>query len=326
MDPLSEVLRAVRLTGGMFLNARFSAPWSVLTKIDAVDCRPFLTNPCQLIAYHFVIQGRLLCIVEDEPPVEVQAGEVVLLPRNDDHILASALGLSPIDARRLVRPLGRGVAEICHGGDGEITQLICGFLGSEEIHNPLLELLPRVLRLDVKEAASRAWIEATVRFAAQELASGKLSDSGVVSRLSEVLFVEAVRSYCAAQEEGGNGWMKGLADPQIGRALALIHREIGAPWSSQSLAREVAMSRSAFVERFTALVGVPPIRYLTTCRLHTAKLQLRETRKTVAQIANFVGYESEEAFSRAFKRQFGVAPARWRDANGGGQRESSPPA
>lgn len=314
MDPLAEVLRSVRLTGGVFLDTRFTAPWCVFTKLEGADCKSFLAAPAQLIAYHFIIDGKLLVSVEGEPAIEVGAGEIVLLPRNDAHTLASAPGLSPKSARELIQPAADGgLARISHGGGGEAVHLVCGFLASEGLYNPLIASLPRLLKLDIREGTSRDWVEASVRFAAGELAAGRIASSGLMSRLSELLFVEAVRNYAVSLGERETGWLRGLADPQVGRALALIHHDIGAPWSAQALAKEVALSRSAFVDRFTTLVGLPPIRYLTVWRLQTAKLHLRETRKSIAQLAHSVGYESEEAFSRAFKREFGMPPARWRD-------------
>lgn len=313
-DPFSDLLRSVRLAGGVFLEARLTAPWCVASEITAEDCRPHLAAPAQIIGYHFVVSGGMLISVRDEPAMAVRAGEIVLLPRNDEHTLASAPGLRPVDGHHLVQPSPEGgIARIVHGGGGEPTHLVCGFLGSDEARNPLIASLPKMLKLDVRRGTSGNWIEASVRFAAAELAEGRLATSGVLSRLSELLLVEAVRHYAATLPDGEAGWLKGLKDPQIGRALALIHRDVGAPWSAEDLAREVAMSRSAFMERFTALVGVPPIRYLTAWRLRTARLQLRETGKTVAQLAHAVGYESVEAFSRAFKREFGVSPLHWRE-------------
>ena len=170
-----------------------------------------------------------------------------------------------------------------------------------------------MLKVDVRQGASRDWVEASVRFAASELTTGKRASSSVMSRLSELLLVEAVREYSSTLGDQETGWLKGFTNPQIGRALALIHHNTSAPWSAEALAKKVALSRSAFVDRFTTLVGMPPIRYLTVWRLQTAKLNLRETRTTIAQLANSVGYGSEEAFSRAFKREFGMPPARWRD-------------
>ena len=314
IDPLSEVLRSVRLTGGIFLDARFTAPWSVHTQILAEDCGSFVVKPSLLIAYHFVIAGKLLVSVDGEPTVEVRAGEIVLLPRNDIHTLSSASGLVPTSARHLIQPSADGgLAKILHGGGGEPAQIVCGFLGSEESYNPLIAALPRVLKLDVQEGVARDWVEASMRYAAGELTAGRFASSNLMSRLSELLFVEAMRQYSVTYADQDAGWLRGVADPQIGRALAAIHHNFSLPWSADSLAKEVSMSRSAFVDRFTTLIGMPPIRYLTVWRLQAAKLGLRETRKTIEQLAQEVGYGSGEAFSRAFKREFGLSPARWRE-------------
>jgi AraC-like DNA-binding protein len=224
--------------------------------------------------------------------------------------------MEPVSVAKLIqRSASGGLTRLTHGGGGASTHIVCGFLGSEEGYNPLIASLPRVLTLDVRQGMSRDWIEASVRFAATELAEGKLATSSVMSRLSELLFVEAVRNYSSRLGDQAVGWLKGLRDPQVGRALALMHQRIGEPWSAEVLAKEAALSRSAFMDRFTSLVGMPPIRYLTVWRLEIAKLQLRETAQSIGQLAHSVGYESEEAFSRAFKREFGLSPARWRDGN-----------
>ena len=313
-DPLSDVLRAVRLTGGVFLDARFTAPWCISANMDAGDCKPFLAMPAQLIAFHVILEGRLLIWVKDDPPIEVRAGELVLFPRNDGHRMASAPGLQPIRAGHLILPSADGgIARIDHGGGGDAAHLICGFLASEDGYNPLIAALPRMLTLDIREATSRDWIESSVKFAASELVQGRFASSSLMSRLSESLLVEAVRHYSTTLAPEEAGWLKGLKDRQIGRALVLIHRDIAAPWSIDALAKEVALSRAAFVQRFTSVIGTPPIQYLTKWRLRTAQMNLRETRKSIAQIAHIVGYESEEAFSRAFKREFGAPPVRWRE-------------
>ena len=313
IDPLSEVLRSIRLTGGIFLEANFTAPWSVQTRLAVDDYAPFQVKPPLLIAYHFVIEGKALLSIEGGSTVEARAGEVVLLPRNDVHILASSTGLKPTDARQLIHaaPDG-GLAKVSHGGGGEKTHLVCGFLGSEEAYNPLIATLPRMLKLDIREGVLRDWVDASVRYAASELTAGRFASPSLLSRLSELLFVEAMRHYSLTAADQDVGWLKGVADPQIGRALAAIHQDIASPWSAESLAREVSMSRSAFVDRFTTLTGMPPIRYLTLWRLQMARRGFRETRKTVDQLAQEVGYGSAEAFSRAFKREFGMSPADWR--------------
>lgn len=315
MDPLSEVLRSVRLVGGVFLDAHFTAPWCVTANMDASDCTPFLARPKQLIAFHVVTQGELLVWIGDEEPIRARAGEILLFPGNDGHVLASARSIKAVRAGTLIKPAENGgLARIDHGGGGASTRIVCGFLATEDGYNPLIASLPRVLSLDIREGTARDWIEASVRFAASELAAGRLASSNIMSRLSETLLVEAVRQHSVARAQDDAGWLAGVKDPQIGRALALIHRDLAASWSAESLAREVALSRSAFADRFSSLVGMPPIRYLTVARLQTAKLNLRAARINIAKVAHSVGYESEEAFSRAFKREFGVSPAQWRDA------------
>jgi AraC-like DNA-binding protein len=314
MDALSQVLRSIRLTGGIFLEARFTAPWAVRSQLTPEDCTPYMAAPAQILAYHFVIGGRLVCEIEGEDALEVGAGEVLLLPRNDSHDLASATGLTPITADGLIQaPDGEGLARIIHGGGGEETHLVCGFLASDDIHNPLIATLPRMLKLDIRRGASRDWVEASVRFAARELAAGRFASSDIMSRLSELLFVEAVRDYAASLDGTQSGWLAGLNDRQIGQALALLHGRVEAPWTNDKLAAEVSMSRSAFIDRFTSLVGLPPIKYLTQWRLGLAREKLRSGRGSIAQIAHAVGYDSEVAFNRAFKREFGQPPARWRD-------------
>ena len=313
VDALSEVLRSVRLTGGVFLSGHFTAPWCVGVKLTGDDCLSLLPErPSQIISYHVVTEGRLLVAVEDESIAEVGAGQIVLFPQNDPHILADRRGLQPVSARQLMQRSADGGFRIFHGGGGGATRIFCGFLASEASYTALFETLPKVLVIDVRDGASREWIEASVRFAASELAAGRLASSSVVTRLSESLLTEAVRQYASTLGEESQGWLKGLKDPKVGRALALIHGNIRAPWTTEALAREVALSRSAFVERFSSLVGMPPIRYLTFWRLQSARSNLGETYKTIAQLAYSVGYDSEEAFSRAFKREFGMSPARWR--------------
>jgi AraC-like DNA-binding protein len=318
-DAISAVLQSIRLTGGIFLDARFTAPWCTSAAVAAEDCKPLLAAPAHVIAFHVVIAGSLLAFVGDEPAVEVNAGEIVLLPRNDDHILASASGLPPVSARELLQPAtGGGLARISYGGGGPGTHVVCGFLGSDEPSNPLIAKLPRLLKLDVREGTTRDWIEASVRFAAAELAEGRLGSSSVMSRLSESLFIEAVRHYAATLGDRDHGWLRGAGDSQIGRALALIHGDRPRRWSAHALAEQVGMSRSAFMDRFTTLVGVPPVRYLTSWRLGIARRLIGETRKSVAELAHLSGYGSDEAFSRAFKREFGVSPAQCRGQRIGG--------
>ena len=317
-DPLSDVLRSVRLQGGLFLDAKFTAPWCVAAQITPQICTPFVPGLMQVIGYHVVLEGKMIVAVDGEPPIELRAGEIVLLPRNDVHTMASDTGVAPVNAADLMQQSPEGsLLNIRHGGGREPTSIICGFLGTQDSFNPLLASLPRILRLDIRAAASRDWVETSVRFAAAELTRGRLASSDVMSRLSEVLLVEAVREYIATLGDRDQGWLRGLSDPNIGRALALIHGDIAAAWSVDNLAREVGLSRSAFVDHFGQFVGMPPIRYLTMWRLEIAKRHLRESQLAIPQIAAAVGYESEEGFRRAFKREFDMWPAEWRDLQSG---------
>lgn len=317
MDALTEVLRSVRLSGAVFLDARFSAPWCVRSHVGPEFARPAGPPPARLIGFHMVVAGEMLATVEGTAPARVRAGEIVLFPRNDAHELASAPGLRSVDAEGLIRPAPEGgLMRIDHGGGGARTRLICGFLAGDAMSGPLLANLPPLLALDVRRGVSGDWIDASLRIAAREFSGGRYSDAPVVARLSEILLIEAIRDYAATRGREAAGWLRGALDGRVGKALALIHRDARDAWSAEGLAREVAMSRSAFVERFTALVGAPPARYIQGWRLDLAARALRETQAPVARVAEDVGYASEEAFSRAFKRRFGQAPAHWRVAAG----------
>ncbi len=313
MDALSDVLRLVRLTGGVFLEAEFTAPWAVRARVEPGDCAPHLSATSHIMAFHYVLAGRLLLTRDGASPQTVRTGEIILLPTNDAHELGSARRVPPVDAGGLIQvPPGGGLARIAHGGGGERTAIICGFIGSEAPVNPLLAILPPVLTFDVSGSAAGNWVDGAFRFAARELAGARAGAGSIVARLSELLFVEAVRHYIAGLPPEQTGWLAGLRDPAVGRGLALLHAEPGRPWTADELARAVGVSRSTFTERFTRLVGQPPITYLTHWRLQVAAIRLREVNASIAQTGHQVGYESEAAFNRAFKREFGVPPATWR--------------
>jgi AraC-like DNA-binding protein len=313
LDAFSDVLRVIRLSGGVFLEADFTAPWCINGKISTDDCKPFLAAPRHVIASHFVAAGNMQLRIEGGDTIDVRAGEFVLLPHNDAHIFGSDLNVPLMSAREVIQPpQGGGISRINYGGGGAATQLLCGYLGSDAPFSPLLSALPSVLKLDVRATASGAWIESSFRFAASEIAAGRLGSTTVIAKLSELLFVEAVSQFVACLPAERRGWLAALRDPPIGRALALLHARPTEGWTAETLALEVGMSRSVFAERFTSLVGQPPMQYLTLWRMHVAAQHLREGRGSVAQIGFAIGYESEAAFSRAFKRQFGTSPGAWR--------------
>ncbi|HJS88578.1 MAG TPA: AraC family transcriptional regulator [Steroidobacteraceae bacterium] len=313
MDALSDVLRVIRLVGGVFLEAEFTAPWCISGRVSAEHCKPFQVAPRHVIASHFVAAGRMQLQIAGSDPIEARAGELLLLPHNDAHLFGSDLTVPVTPAHKFFQTApGGGITRIQLGGGGEATHLLCGFLGSSISFSPLLSSLPRLLRLDVRAISSGAWIESSFRFAINEIAAGRLGSATVIAKLSELLFVEAVGRFVAGLPPEKRGWLAGLRDPHIGRALALLHERPTEPWTAEMLAEQVGMSRSVFAERFSALVGEPPMRYLTVWRMHVAAQQLCEGPASVAQVAFTVGYESEAAFSRAFKRQFGASPGTWR--------------
>ena len=314
IDPLWEVLGAVRMTGGVFLDAQFTAPWCVSATMEMADFQLYLPNTQQVVAYHYVISGRMeVSTLAGAEPMVIGPGQAVLLPRNDGHIVGSELHPSPIHVKQLLQPgEGGGLAKIVHGGGDEPTHIFCGFLGSNQFRNPLFETLPPMLKIDLASAGSSEWVEASWAFAIQGLQQGRVGSGAVMSRLSELMFVEAVRNYAASLPTGQKGWLSGMRDAAIGRTLALMHGKPGHPWTAEELAGAVAMSRTAFSDRFAALVGAPPMRNLTSWRMQLAQEKLREGSQSVAQIAYEVGYEAEEAFTRAFKREIGSPPATWR--------------
>ncbi len=314
LDPLSDVLRSVRMKGGVFLDVRLTEPWCIASRVVAEDCSAILQNPSQIISFHYLTKGTMLASIKGGmAAMPVEAGEIIMMPRNDPHILASAPGLPSIDGHLLVQPsTDGGLARVVHGGGGKAADMLCGFLACEEGFNPLVAALPPIIKVNFHKATSRGLIEASMAFAASELARGRVANSGVMSRLSEMLFVEAVRSYAETSGDDVTSWLRGLGDPQIGQALSAMHRDIANAWTAEGLAKEAGMSRSAFVQRFTAVMNVAPIRYLTAWRLAIGKRVLGETAKTIGNIGFEVGYESEDAFSRAFKREYGVSPAKWR--------------
>ncbi|WP_298920962.1 AraC family transcriptional regulator [uncultured Roseobacter sp.] len=311
-DPLSDIVRALDLTGGVFLDAEFSAPWAIASKVSEEDCQPFLPVPKQVIAYHVVTEGQMMVALDDRTEQMAQFGDVVFLPSNAWHVLSSDPGLSPALGDDLVLPAAEdGLASIRFGGGGARTRILCGFIASSSGPSPLLETLPETLVIRIEDVATRRWLEASIAMAARELTAGRVSSNTVMAQLSELLLVEALRAYLETADRP-SGWLAGMADPQIATVLARVHRNLANPHGIEALARETGMSRSTFVDRFTEIMGVAPGGYVLTQRMQTARSLLRDTPLPMSEIAYRVGYDAPEAFSRAFKRCFGVAPAEWR--------------
>jgi AraC-like DNA-binding protein len=314
MDALSDLLRVIRLKGGVFLHAEFTAPWCIESRPEPQECSPLLSGADHMVLYHYVVSGRVLARLPNSEPVEFEGGQVMILPHNDLHLMGSRLDLTPVPTREIVQiPEGDGLIAINHGGGGEPTRIVCGFLGCDKLDgNPLAEALPPLIKFDTRHGAAGAWIRSTLEFAASEVASRRSGSEAMLAKMSELLFVEAVRTYVETLSDKQTGWLAGLKDPHVSRALSLLHGRVAHAWTVDDLGREVGMSRSALADRFTKLIGEPPMRYLARWRIQVAAQHLRNSEAPLARIAEQVGYESESAFNRAFKQGFGVPPATWR--------------
>jgi len=304
-DPLSDVLRAVRLDGAFFYAVQASQPWSV-EAVAAKELTPrVLPGAEHLISYHILMAGHCWGGLTGEPAVQLGAGDVIVFPHGDAHVMSS-------DPKLRSDPATPGrFPETVTLGAGEVTaRFVCGFLGCDRRpFNPLLSTLPRQLHLP---GLSSGWLQSFARQVVEESQARRVGADSVLTRLAELMFVEVLRRYIETLPPEQRGWLAGLRDDAIGRALGLLHDDPAHPWTLDELAAGVAMSRSAFADRFTTLVGQPPMQYLAQWRMQLAAGRLAAGSAKVAAIAEQVGYESEEAFSRAFKRLMGVSPGAWR--------------
>ncbi|MBA2672511.1 AraC family transcriptional regulator [Ramlibacter sp.] len=314
MDALSEVLRVVRLNSAVFYNGRFSAPWCFSAPDAATVMHTLQPGAERLMIFHLLIEGHCRMEVEGEPPMTLDAGDVIVFPHGDAHLMASAPGVAPAPAADLVALLRCGPREVRFGGGGETTRFICGFLSCDpRLCRPILTALPRVLTVGLRGPdKGPAWIELSIRYAMAEAAAARPGGAGVLAKLSEVLFVETLRRYMAQLPPGQTGWLAGVRDRVIGKALSLMHGQPAHPWTVESLARECGISRSVLAERFTHYVGQSPMHYLGRWRMALAAGMLRSSSLSITRVAKDVGYETDPAFTRAFRREFGMPPAAWR--------------
>ena len=318
MDALSDVLRVVQLTGAVFLDAAFSAPWCIIGHADSALCSGYLPPSERVVSFHLVTEGSCWATLPHDhgSALHVDAGDLIVVPQGETHVLGSSIDLSPVPAGPLLanqmETTPGEVMTLAHGGGGAVTRIVCGFLAAQDIwRNPLLSALPRLFKVGMR-GSSASWLESSLRFATEEAGSTHAGGATVLSKLSELVFVEAVRRYVDTMPDDRKGWLAALRDRFVARALALMHARPAHPWTVEDLARRVGMSRSGFAQRFTDLLGVPPMQYLAQWRLQLAAQQLRLADRPLASVAEDVGYESEAAFNRAFKREFGVPPATWR--------------
>jgi AraC family transcriptional regulator, alkane utilization regulator len=331
MDVLSDVLRVVRLSGAIFFAGEFTAPWA-LESPPAKALAPVILPRAECFTiFHVLAEGTCWVKAKGDRPIQMTAGDVLVLPRGDEHVMASDLSLVPTPMRILVpQTPWPGMPPLTHGGGGEAARFVCGFLHCDQKFNPLFGSLPKVLRVRNLEGnvvlesggAERRppdrpipfhagmWLNTAIYYLIKEVQTP--GSQMMLARLTELIFVEVLRLYMQNLAVNQKGWLAGLNDPYVNRAITMLHAQPGRAWTVEDLARDVGVSRSALADRFTDLIGESPIRYLTTWRMHLAKQLLSEGEHSLAEIAERVGYESEYAFNRAFKRQVGKPPAAWR--------------
>jgi AraC-like DNA-binding protein len=297
-DPLGAALHLLRMNGAYYCRTELTAPWGL-----AMPTMP------GYLWFHVVLAGTLRLETPDAPPRMIAAGELALVPRGGGHTLRSAAGVDAPDVLSLERePVSDRYEVLCHGGGGTATSLVCGAVRLEHpAARNLIRALPPSILVGA-DAAGAEWIQSTLRLLAAEARHPRPGGEAVITRLADIIVIQAIRAWLDTDPGARTGWLGALRDPQIGRAIALVHDDPARDWTVDALARELAMSRSAFAARFTELVGEPAMQYVTTWRMHLALAALQEGDATVAQLADRLGYRSEAAFARAFKRVVGMPP------------------
>jgi AraC-like DNA-binding protein len=315
MDALSELLSAVKLSGAMFFNAEFTKPWCFLAPPSMKLGRYFSASATCVIEFHLVTEGAAYIRVGDET-MPLAAGDLVMVPHGDPHEMGNGSGARPIeDEVDLEEVLRCGLRLTRLGGGGEMTRLICGYFAAEQgLIRPVLAGLPRVVRVHIRNDRGGEWLEKSIVHAVERAADAAPGSNVILARLAEVLFAEALQRYVSQLPSGRTGWLAGAGDPTVGRSLAALHRRPAHGWTLDELAEVACVSRSALTERFARYLGQSPMAYLADWRLELGAEALRTTSRGVLQVAAEVGYESEAAFNRAFKRRFGKPPAQYRRA------------
>jgi AraC-like DNA-binding protein len=314
MDALSEALSTVRMTGAIFTNSICTAPWGFA--VPAMERIAPLLSPgteC-VVSYHLLTEGRASIKLPGEESLPAAAGDIVIIPHGDAHTFTNGEPAELIDSGGAVaRWLAGDVTPFRTGGGGETTSFVCGYFGCERYAARLfLAGLPPVITINVRTGPAGQWLESSIRHLLDEAQSGGPGCAAVLSKMAEALFMESLRRYMEQLPLEAIGWLAGARDTVVGSALALMHRRPSHPWTVPELAAAVGASRSLLGERFQYFLGEPPLTYLARWRLQLAARLLQTTQKTILHVAMDVGYESEAAFNRAFKREFGLPPAQYR--------------
>jgi len=333
MDVLSDVLRVVRLTSAVFFTARFSTPWSIESPPPDQLARSLRLRAESIALFHVLVEGQCWVSMEGHAPLRMEARDVIIFPHGDPHVMSSHIGARPrpISALLPSQPSVE-IPQLDYGGGGEATRFVCGYLHCDQRFNPLIGALPTMLIVCGRDSAGHGelsevekarypgvvmvyadgWLASTLRHAIEEADGTYPGSSAMLARLTELLYVEVLRRYMRQLPSGHTGWLAGVKDPEVGRAMRLLHARPERQWTVEDLAREVGVSRSGLAQRFTEMTGEAPMRYLTGWRIQLAKHLILQAGLPIAEVADRVGYESEAAFNRAFKRHVGVPPVAWR--------------
>lgn len=320
MDVLSDVLRVIRLSGALFFTAEFMSPWAFRSP-PSTDLEPLLHRPADCLSlFHILIGGECWFRVEGEDPVRVEANSVISFPHGDGHVMSSDPAMDPVSIYSILPPFDQSrIPHVTHGQVGDRARIVCGYLQCDRRFNPLLGALPRLLvvrsGVDGSEHVdpSQAWLDLTLKRAAEEADARLPGGPAMLARITELLFLTVLQRHMRHLPEGGGGWLAAVKDPEVGRALRLLHEQPERKWTTGELGLAVGVSRAALARRFSELVGEPPMRYLTSWRMQLAQHHLGQRELSLAEVAALVGYESDVAFNRAFRRHVGTPPATWRE-------------
>jgi len=314
MDVLSEVLKVVKLQGALFYNGEFSAPWSIRAASARALAGHFQAGVEHVIVYHLLTEGRCTVRLDSGETVALKAGDLVMVPHGDPHIMENGHATETIDdSSQLGSVLAQGLKLWRVGNGGEVTKFICGYMACDlRLSEMFLSGLPAIFKVSLRDDASGPWLENSIRFSVDQVSGSRAGSEALLSKLSEVLFVETLRAYIATLPSDQKGWLAGARDAEVSRTMALMHKNPSHPWTIAELAKQVGVSRSVLAERFRHYLCEPPMSYLMRWRLQLGAQMLASSSHSVAQIASEVGYESEAAFNRAFKREFALPPARFR--------------
>jgi AraC-like DNA-binding protein len=314
MDVLSEVLKVVKLQGALFYNGEFSSPWCVNASSARALARQFAPGAEHVIMFHLLTEGHAFVRLDSGEREMLTAGDLVMIPHGDPHVMGNGGSTKAVnDSEQLAEVIQQGLKLWRLGGGGEVTKFVCGYMACDpELSKVFLSGLPPLFKVSIRNDVAGKWLENSIRFSVEQADRLQAGGEAVLAKLSEVVFIETLRAYIAILPAEQTGWLAGARDSEVGKTLALMHREPSRPWTLADLAKEAGVSRSVLAERFRHYLKETPIAYLTRWRLQLGAQMLGSTNYSVSQIAGDVGYESEAAFNRAFKREFGIPPARFR--------------